>query len=134
MSTGYLLMRSQLHRNPADGAGRSPLGGLRGAQLLFVGGAVSLPARLCATRPTKMPLSRLKRGLTLMPEGVAVLARAALDERLCGVPATPGFALYCAAFGRSHTALVFHTESIRIQATPGLQRGLLVFAAPAGAQ
>jgi len=28
MTTGYLPMRSQLHRNPADGAGRSPLGGL----------------------------------------------------------------------------------------------------------
>jgi len=29
MTTGYLLMRSQLRRNPPDGAGRLALGGLR---------------------------------------------------------------------------------------------------------
>jgi len=37
MTTGYLLMRSLLRRNPPEGAGRLALGGLRGAQLLFVG-------------------------------------------------------------------------------------------------
>jgi len=33
MTTGYRLVRSQLRRNPPDGAGRSPLGGLRGAHI-----------------------------------------------------------------------------------------------------
>jgi len=34
MPTGYLLMRSQLRRNPPDGAGRSPLAASEWRRLL----------------------------------------------------------------------------------------------------